>query len=106
MMGENIEFKIKEDKKQKRKHIEIRKKGRAKQRKEISMTSPSLKTCDEDSDESTEKTNNESGEELFIILFFILFTIGNTKSKTATEVERPFVGFIETPTISKNSKFV
>ena len=62
-VGKTIEFKIKEDKKQK--HIEIQRQARAKQRQEISMTSSSLKTCDEDDDQSIEDTNNESDEELY-----------------------------------------
>ena len=79
-MGENIEFKIKEDKKQKRKHIEIRKQGRAKQRKEISMTSPSLKTCDEDSDESTEKTNEELKVKNFLLFYSLYYLPSATQN--------------------------
>ena len=64
------------------------------------MTSPSLKTSDDD-DESTEVINDESDEEIYISNYHWQRL---TKCKT-TGVKRSPVSFFETPPISKNSKF-
>ena len=64
----------------KQKQIDIQRKTRTKQRKEISMTSPSLKTCDEDDDESTK---TQIMNQNFILANYHQQRL--TKSKTTTE---------------------